>query len=105
MHTSQSTRPLCSECEVIPARSNGISVHGFQLWHKLCNHCAKKKYRPIEKDDTCSECNFTCIDSCQMCYVDGQTLCQNCNALRLKTIKKRAEITVDATVDWANLRL
>lgn len=105
MHTFQSIRPLCSECKSIPARPNGTSVRGFQLWHKLCNHCAKKKYHSVEKDDTCSECNFTCIDSCQMCYVDERTLCQNCNALRLKSIKKRAELTVDATVDWRDIRL
>lgn len=98
-------RPLCSECKSIPSRSNGTSVHGYQRWHKLCNHCAKKKYRPTEKNDTCIQCGFTCVDSCQMCYVEEKTLCQNCNALRLKNIKKRAELTVDATVDWANLRL
>jgi len=98
MIKKQSIRPLCTECKSIPSRSNGTSVKGFQLWHKLCNHCAKKKYRPTIKDDSCNRCNFESIDSCQLCLINGETICQNCNALRLKNIKKRAELTVDATI-------
>lgn len=105
MITKQSIRPLCTECKSIPARSNGTSVKGFQLWHKLCNHCAKKKYRSSTKDDSCNRCQFEATDSCQLCLINEETICQNCNALRLKNIKKRAELTVDATVDWSNIRL
>lgn len=54
---------------------------------------------------TCAECGFTGVDSCQLSYVDGQTMCLNCNALRLKRLRKRKEITVDATLDWANVTI
>lgn len=104
MLDKQPIRPICEKCGKLPARKNGLSARGFQRWHKYCNTCAKHKYEHKIKDDHCDECGFKCADMCQMCSVDGKTLCLNCNALRLKN-NRQGELTVDATVDWGNLRL
>jgi hypothetical protein len=103
MITAQRTRPMCAKCGVLPSRTNGISVRGFQRWHRYCNSCSKSARAPIKKDVRCSECGFTSKYSCQLCLVDGDTICQNCNALRL--MNKRNELTVDATVNLDDIRL
>ena len=105
MLNKQPIRPICKECRELPARPNGRSISGFQRWHTLCSHCAKLKYNRKLKNNYCNRCGFKAEDSCQLCLIERETICQNCNALRLKNIKKRAELTVDATVDWANIRL
>ena len=105
MLNHQPIRPMCEMCNVLPARKNGRSTRGFQLWHKLCNTCAKHKYEPVTKNNQCSRCGFLAADGCQMCSVDSTTICQNCNALRLKELRYHSVLTVDATVDWANVRL
>ena len=105
MLKQQSIRPMCKECNKLPSRPNGRSISGYQRWHTLCNYCAKLKYTKKKKDSKCSICNFESIDSCQLCLINGETICQNCNALRLKNIKKRAELTVDATINWEDIRL
>lgn len=97
----QPDRPMCERCGVLAARPNGTSVGGYQRWGKYCNTCSKGKTR--KKDDVCHECGFEASDQCQMCLVDGMTVCQNCNALRLK--KRKKELTVDAEVDWSKVRL
>ena len=106
MINKQPKRPLCSDCGLLPARPNGISVKGYQLWHKLCNSCARKKYQPqIVKDNKCSSCGFVAEHSCQLCLVSGQTICQNCNSLRIQHQRHPPELTVDATVDLANITI
>lgn len=105
MIREQQQRPLCDMCKQVPARPNGTSVRGYQRWHSLCSPCAKKKYRKIDKDDRCNCCGFVAEHSSQLCWVDEETLCLNCNALRLLGKKRRAELSVDATVDWGNIRL
>jgi hypothetical protein len=105
MLTHQPIRPMCKECNELPARPSGRTSRGFQRWHTLCSHCAKLKYGRKKKDAVCSVCQFMAVDSCQLCLIDGVTMCQNCNALRLKEKRQRTELTVDATVSWDNLRL
>jgi hypothetical protein len=105
MLKSAPSRPLCNMCNELPARPNGISARGFQRWHSLCNRCAKKKYTINNKDISCSSCNFIAGDDSQLVVVTGKTLCLNCNAMRLAKSRRRTELTVDATVDWNNLRL
>lgn len=105
MLSKQPVRPVCEECNELPARSNGISRLGYTRWHKLCNRCAKKRYTNKNKQDQCARCGFIAVDSCQLCYVDEETICQNCNAVELKKKRRHKELTVDATVDWNNLRL
>ena len=106
MIREQPLRPICAGCRRLPARSNGRSKLGFQLWHKLCNACARQQYQNNnQKEMTCGECGFTGVDRCQLSYVDDHTLCQNCNALRLKRLRRRKELTVDATLDWANITI
>ena len=97
----QPERPMCQQCNLLPARENGTSKNGYQRWRKLCHTCSKGKTR--QKDMTCYKCGFEALDQCQMCSVDGMTLCQNCNSLRLKRRKK--ELTVDSEVDWRDIRL
>jgi hypothetical protein len=99
----QPIRPICQQCNKMPARSNGVSVKGFQLWHKLCGSCAKKKYtKPIEKDIKCGECGFVAKDPCQLDFIDGKTICANCHRLHIKEQnelrRKLREPTVDATI-------
>jgi ribosomal protein L37E len=103
MLDKQPIRPICIECNKNPARKNGVSVRGFQLWHKLCNLCAKKRYvQPIKKDSTCSSCGFVAVDSCQLDLVDDRTICACCHRLEIKHENERKrnerQITVDATV-------
>jgi NADH pyrophosphatase NudC (nudix superfamily) len=99
MINSQQIRPLCKQCLKLPARLNGKSVLGFQRWHKFCNSCANARYRRREeRSSECNRCGFRCEDLCQMCLIDDVTLCQNCNALRLKHNKPKSQLTVDATV-------
>lgn len=99
-------RPMCSVCNCLPARSNGKSVLGFDLWQNICSRCAKSRYKSKSvKSDRCNRCGFVAEDSCQLCLVNGETVCQNCNSLRLKQQRPRAELTVDATVDIGNIRL
>ena len=105
MLTQQPVRPMCKQCNEMPARRTGRSVGGYQRWHTLCGHCSKQKYGRKKKEDHCSQCDFVALDACQLCLIDGVTVCQNCNALRLKEKRQRTELTVDATVDWNNLRL
>ena len=105
MLTQQPIRPICKSCNQLPARPSGRSRRGYQRWHTLCSNCAKLKYVRKKKQSVCSECGFTAVDPCQMCLVDGATLCQNCNALNLKAKRQQTELTVDATVSWDNLRL
>jgi len=106
MLTSQPIRPICSECLRLPARPNGRSALGYQRWHTLCNSCANLRYKKQpQKQQVCSKCGFQSVDGCQMCLVNGQTICLNCNALRLKDIRPHSELTVDATVNWLDIRL
>jgi hypothetical protein len=105
MLTQQPIRPICRDCNELPARPSGRTSRGFQRWHTLCSHCAKLKYARKAKAECCSNCGFVAVDPCQMCAVDGTTICQNCNALRLKEKRQQTELTVDATVSWDNLRL
>lgn len=104
MLSTQPIRPICSICGELPARPNGVSVKGFQLWHSLCNRCSKKKYTQ-KKDTVCSVCGFTAQDECQLLIVKNKTLCHNCNVLRLKISRRRTELTVDATVSWDDIKL
>ena len=110
MLTRQPIRPICQSCNKNPARSNGTSVQGFQLWHKLCNVCAKRKYtRPPEKKSSCEVCGFAAVDPCQLDLVERRTVCANCHRLEIKVENERRrearEITVDATVDLDQIRL
>jgi ribosomal protein L37E len=98
-------RPVCKMCNELPARPNGTSTKGYQLWHSMCNRCAKHQYVKSKKDTVCSICNFVAKDECQLVVVDKSTLCHNCNALRLKASRRRAELTVDATVSWSDIKL
>ena len=105
MLKQQPIRPLCENCHDLPARQNGVSVLGYARWQRLCNTCHRKKYDKKNKEDSCTRCGFVAIDSCQLCYVDDETVCHNCNAIELKKKRRHKELTVDATVDWNNLRL
>jgi hypothetical protein len=98
-------RPLCEDCKKLPARQNGVSALGYARWQRLCNTCHRKKYDKKDKEDSCTRCGFIAVDSCQLCYVDEETICHNCNAIELKKKRRHKELTVDATVDWNNLRL
>lgn len=99
MINHQQARPLCKKCGILPSRKNGKSAKGFQRWHSLCNRCANIKYKKIkEKSDVCGWCGFISVDSCQICMINSVSICLNCNALRLKQNRKKAELTVDATV-------
>jgi hypothetical protein len=103
---SQPLRPICVRCQQLPARPNGKSRLGFQQWHKYCNNCARIMYKTRgRKEMECAECGFKAVDGCQICYVDGHSICANCNAVRLKRLRKRKELTVDATLDWRDIRL
>jgi hypothetical protein len=112
---NQKPRPLCAECKTQPARSNGTSVRGFQLWHKYCGTCAKQRYSNKQKagrDNTCDDCGFK-GDPCQFdqTTVLGQSclLCANCHRLRIKhenqIKRKHRELTVDATIVDLDYRL
>ena len=103
-------RPMCISCGERPGRSAGLNSNGIQTWRKYCSSCDSAKYRKQRQVDlTCSECGFEAKDVCQMDSVDGRSICSNCNRLRVKRMKQQEhdnyELTVDATVDWDNLRL
>ena len=101
---SQPDRPMCAECGINGARQNGVSKNGYKRWQKLCSACSKSVYTKNMKDSVCQSCGFEAHDRCQLCFVDGKTICQNCNAIRLKR-KKNKGLTADATVTPWNTRL
>ena len=94
---SQPNRPMCGECGLNAARSNGVSKNGYTRWQKLCSVCSKTVYTRDLKDQVCHRCGFEAEDRCQMCLIGGETICQNCNTLRLKVARHKG-LTVDATV-------
>ena len=103
-------RPMCVNCGERPGRSAGLNSQGVKTWRKYCSSCDSAKYRKQRLvDTTCVSCGFVAQDVCQMDSVDGQAMCSNCNRLRVKRIKQQQhneyQLTVDATVDWANIRL
>ena len=89
MLTRQQSRPLCKNCKVSLAKSNGISKHGFK----------------------CEKCSFVPEDKCQLdiVYKDGnkknkektnlKTLCANCNRVYQKKLKEKRKSILDITVD------
>jgi hypothetical protein len=79
------------------ARSNGTSKNGYTRWQKLCSSCSKSVYAKDLKDSACEICGFEAHDRCQLCLVEGKTICQNCNAVRLKAKKTRG-LTADVSV-------
>jgi hypothetical protein len=98
------------------AKSNGISKHGFQKWHKYCSSCAKAAYNTkfgylLNKKNKCEKCGFVPEDKCQLdiIYKDGdkknkqksnlKTLCANCNRLFQKKLKGKKKSLFDITVD------
>lgn len=116
MLDKQPPRPLCAECKTLPARSNGTSKLGYQMWHRYCGSCAKRKYsqQRLEKIklDHCEDCGFV-GQSCQLDLTEVlgvmRTICANCNRLRIKhkleVERKSREITVDTTVVDLDYRL
>ena len=110
MLTESYKRPMCLLCGERPGRSAGKSVAGIQQWRKYCSSCDSNRYRKQrEVELVCSECDFVAEDSCQIDTVDDKSLCSNCNRLRVKRLKQVEhdgyQLTVDATVDWGNIRL
>jgi len=112
----QRTRPLCENCKVTLAKSNGISKHGFNKWHKYCVECSKAAYNPkfgylLHKKNKCEKCSFIPEDKCQLdiVYKDGnkknkektnlKTLCANCNRVYQKKLKEKRKSILDITVD------
>ncbi len=92
-------RGLCVECEKHPQTSKGL-YKGKQVFRATCNICHKKRYRKHKaytkfKKDSCEECGFVPVHSCQLDvdHINGdhgddseenlRTLCANCH--RLKT--------------------
>lgn len=87
---------MCVSCEI---RLQTTSSKG--KYRALCNPCHKSRYfeklkYKSAKSDTCNECGFKAVHSCQLDvdHIDGdktnneadnlQTLCANCH--RLKTL-------------------
>jgi hypothetical protein len=122
MLTKQPQRPICKNCKTVPAKSNGISIHGFKKWHKYCVDCAKAAYDPqfsylLHKKNKCDKCKFISEDKCQLAiiYKDGDktnktpinliTICANCNCLYKKRLKKKSilNITTDSDVGIGQL--
>lgn len=116
MLTRQPPRPLCSNCKVTLAKSNGKSKHGFTKWHKYCVDCSKAAYNTthgylLHKKNKCDRCGFVPEDKCQLdiVYKDDnrknkeksnlKTLCANCNRLLKKKRKDRKKSLLDITVD------
>lgn len=114
MLTKQPSRPLCKNCNVQLAKTNGKSVHGFTKYHKYCSSCAKIAYDSkysflLNKKKKCESCGFVPVDNCQLdiIYKDNnkknktknnmKTLCANCSRLHNKKIKQKSlfDITVD----------
>ncbi len=116
MITTQPNRSFCKKCKTSLAKPNGISVAGFQKWHKYCVDCAKAVYNPnfgylVEKKKHCEDCGFVAKDKCQLdvIYIDGdkknkaisnlKTICSNCNRLYRKSSKQNKKSILDITVD------
>ena len=104
------TRPMCIGCGERPGRSAGLNSSGVKTWRKYCSSCDSAKYRKQRLVDlTCTECGFVAQDVCQMDSVDSQSICSNCNRLRVKRMKQQEhnsyELTVDTTVDIWTIRL
>lgn len=116
MLTKQKSRPLCNHCNVVPAKSNGISKLGFKKWHKYCVDCSKIMYSDqhkylLHKGMKCESCKFEAVDKCQMVIVfkDGnkknkkennlKTLCANCGTLFKKKQKRKNKSVMNMTVD------
>lgn len=105
MLTSQPIRPLCANCNSVPAKPNGISKHGFKLWHRYCINCAKAAYNPLfgyllDKKPACEICGFVAADTCQLDLIKKITYCANCSRLFRKNKKKKSvlDITTDSEV-------
>jgi hypothetical protein len=122
MLTKQKSRPLCSHCKIVPAKSNGISKLGFKKWHKYCGDCSKMLYSEQHKylqtkGMRCEFCNFKAQDKCQMDVVfkDGnkknkkqsnlKTLCANCGRLYQKQLKRGRKGIMSVTVDADDIRI
>lgn len=110
MLTRDSTRPICRECNLRPARSGGRSRGGYQRWRPYCASCDSDKYRkPRMVSLTCVQCGFVAKNACQIDTVNDESWCSNCNRLRILAIKQKRreqyELTVDVTVDIGNVRL
>lgn len=108
--SKNNTRPICDVCGIRPGRSAGRSATGAQLWRKICSSCDSKQYRRKKCVDLCcSVCGWVATDVCQIDVVDGSSICANCNRLRIKQRKREEhdnyELTVDATVNWRDVRL
>ena len=107
----QKDRPTCTNCNTYPAKKNGKSKLGFQLYKKYCSNCedtlyknGRKAYLP-HKQDKCERCGFVPEDMCQLDvdHIDGnhsnndpsnlQTLCANCHRLKTKQ-------NIDGTYAW-----
>ena len=116
MLTKQPQRPICKNCKTVPAKSNGISIHGFKKWHKYCVDCSKGAYNTtfgylLHKKNKCEKCGFVPEDRCQLdiVYKDGntknkeksnlKTICANCNRLHRKKLKEKNKSILDITVD------
>ena len=114
--TKQPSRPLCENCKISLAKSNGTSKHGFKKWHKYCASCAKSAYNSkfgylLHKKNKCEKCGFVPEDKCQLdvIYKDDnkknkeksnlKTLCSNCNRLHTKKMKEKKKSILDITVD------
>ena len=116
MLTRQPYRPLCKQCNVVLAKPNGKSKHGFQKWHKYCSTCSTSMYNQkfghrLNKHDKCDSCDFIPKDKCQLdiVYKDGdkknkvksniKTLCANCNRLYQKKLREKKKSILDITID------
>lgn len=116
MLTNQPNRPFCMNCKTALSKPNGVSVAGFQKWHRYCIDCAKAVYNPkfgylVDKKNYCEECGFLAKDKCQLdvVYVDNnpknkvksniKTICANCNRLHKKQNKQVKKSILNITVD------
>lgn len=123
MLTKQKPRPICANCNTVPAKFNGKSKLGYKKWHKYCVDCSKslysKKHKHLlhKKKDKCDMCGFVAKDPCQLdlIYRDGNkknkresnlgTYCANCNRLYSKKLKKQKKSIMNVTVDSADIRI
>ena len=116
MLTQQPHRPFCSNCHINLSKPNGVSKHGFNMWHKYCVECSKAAYNPkngylLYKKNKCEKCSFVPEDKCQLdvVYKDGnkknkdksnlKTLCANCNRVYQKKLKEKKKSILNITVD------
>ena len=105
MLRKQPTRPLCMNCNQVPAKPNGISKLGFKKWHRYCVDCAKATYNPLfgyllSKKNKCEKCGFEAKDKCQLDLIKKVTMCANCSRLHRKNQRKKSvlDITTDSEV-------